>query len=431
MISADSQSQVPRAPATMAQKLFARAAGREHVEVGEVVHPDPELVIIHDGFVEAAHQELSSLGFQALRDPRKVMFVTDHEVAYGSAAAIARGAAIRDIARRWQVGHFFDVGRGGHGHLFPLEAGMVRPGMFVFAYDMHCTTFGAVGALALAVGPEVTAVLATGSLWTQVPASIRVDLDGRLQPASHARDAGYVLAQGLASGRWGIDYDYRVIEFGGAGAESLEIAARVALVNSATELGVATVLFSVPAPATSGTGGAEWLSDAQARYEARIAIDLGDIEPQVALPGGPQNAAPVSHAAGREIQHAFIGSCGSGMYQDFVDAARLMRGKRIADGVRMFVVPGSVVTARRLASEGIAQVFLEAGAVILPAGCGPCAGGLMGPLGAGEVSISTAATNHGGRFGSPAGEPYLGSPLTVAVSALRGCITDPREFINE
>ncbi len=422
-------SRMRRTSATAVQKLLARAAGCEHVDVGEVVYPDPELVIIHDGFVEAAHQELSSLGFNALRDPQKVMFVTDHEVAYGSAAAITRGAAIRDIARRWQIGHFFDVGRGGHGHLFPLESGLVRPGMFLFAYDMHCTTFGAVGALALAVGPEVTAVLATGSLWTQVPASIRVDLKGRLQPASHARDAGYVLAQRLASGQWGVDYDYRVIEFGGPGAESLDLAARVALVNSVTELGVATVLFSVPPPGMRWDESEALLSDAEAPYEARIEVDLNDIEPQVALPGGPQNAAPVGRVAGRGIQHAFIGSCGSGMYQDFVDAAQLMRGRRIADDVRMFVVPGSVATTQRLSSEGITQVFLEAGAVVLPAGCGPCAGGLMGPLGAGEVSISTAATNHAGRFGSPAGEPYLGSPLTVAVSALRGCITDPREFI--
>jgi homoaconitase/3-isopropylmalate dehydratase large subunit len=162
-------------------------------------------------------------------------------------------------------------------------------------------------------------------------------------------------------------------------------------------------------------------------YEARIEIDLSAIEPQVALPGGPENAAPLSTVAGREIQHAFIGSCGSGMYQDFVDAAALMRGRRIADGVRMFVVPGSVGTAQRLADDGLARVFMEAGAMVLPAGCGPCAGGLMAPLGAGEVSISTAATNHAGRFGAVAGQPYLGSPLSVAASALRGCITDPRD----
>lgn len=415
---------------TAVQKLLARAANRAHVDVGEVVYPKPELVIIHDGFVEAAYRELSSLGYKAIREPERTVFVTDHEVAYGSPLAIARGAAIRDIAKRWKIGQFFDVGRGGHGHLFPLETGMVRPGMFLFAYDMHCTTFGALGALALGIGPEITAVLATGSLWTQVPSTIRIELTGRLKAASHARDVGFVLAHGLASGRWGVDYDYRVIEFGGPGAEALDLPARVALTNSVTELGIATVLFSVPPPGFDPNEFAGLLSDPLAEYQHRIEIDLGGIEPQVALPGGPEKAAPVTSAAGRQIQHAFIGSCGSGMYQDFADAAALLRGRRIAAGVRMFVVPGSVATARRLADEGIAQVFMEAGAMILPAGCGPCAGGLMAPLGAGEVSISTAATNHSGRFGAPGGEPYLGSPLTVAVSALRGCITDPRDYVT-
>ena len=163
---------------TAVQKLLARAAGRSHVEVGEVVYPTPELVIIHDGFVEAAYRELSSIGFKSLRDPEKTMFVTDHEVAYGSPLAIARGAAIRDIAKRWRIGRFFDVGRGGHGHLFPLETSIVRAGMFLFAYDMHCTTFGAVSALALGVGPEITTVLATGTLWTQVSADGPLRIDG-------------------------------------------------------------------------------------------------------------------------------------------------------------------------------------------------------------------------------------------------------------
>jgi 3-isopropylmalate/(R)-2-methylmalate dehydratase large subunit len=419
----------PGAPATAVQKLLARAAGRVHVDIGEVIYPVPDLVTIHDGFVEGAYRELSALGYKSIHDPQRIMFVTDHEVAYGSPSAITRGAAIRDVAKRWKVGHFYDVGRGGHGHLFPLENGMVKPGMFLFAYDMHCTTFGAVGALALGIGPEVTTVLATGSLWTQVPATIRIELTGQLKQGSHARDVGFIVAHGLATRRWELDYDYRVIEFAGPGAEALDLTARVALVNSVTEIGVATVLFSVPPPGYATNEFAAFMSDPQAAYEGRIEINLDDIEPQVALPGGPENAAPISSVAGREIQHAFIGSCGSGMYQDFVDAAELMRGKRIADGVRMVVVPGSVTTAQRLASDGIAQVFMEAGAMVMPAGCGPCAGGLLAPLGAGEVSISTAATNHSGRFGSPEGKPYLGSPLTVAVSALRGRITDPREVI--
>jgi 3-isopropylmalate/(R)-2-methylmalate dehydratase large subunit len=417
------------APATSVQKLLARASGLRHVEVGDIVHPDPAYVILHDGCIEATYRELCALGYGAIRNAERVVFVTDHEVAYGSPLAILRGQAIRDIAKRWRIGHLFDVGRGGHGHLFPLESGMVQPGMFLFAYDMHCTTFGAAGALALGVGPEITTVLATGTLWTQVPATVRIDLAGRLGRGVHARDAGFVLTHGLASGRWGVEYDSRVIEFGGPGIEPLGIADRVALCNSVTELGIASVLFGEAPPGASREDCNAILSDSAAMYEGRIGLDLADIEPQLALPGGPENASAVAGTAGLKIQHAFIGSCGSGMFDDFAIAATLLRGRRIADGVRLFVVPGSVATAQRLADEGLAQVFLRAGAMMLPAGCGPCAGGSMAPLGAGEVSISTAATNHSGRFGSTEGIAYLGSPLTVVASAVRGCITDPREFL--
>ncbi|MBN8607417.1 MAG: hypothetical protein J0L81_10895 [Caulobacterales bacterium] len=420
-------STTKRKPATAVQKLLARAAGRAHVDVGEVVYPKPDLVTIHDGFVEGAYKELAALGYKAIRNPEHVMFVTDHEVAYATPLAIARGAAIRDVAKRWRIGHFYDVGRGGHGHLFPIELGLMKPGMFVFAYDMHCTTFGAVGALALGVGPEVTSVLATGSVWTQAPQTIRIDLTGRLHAGCHPRDAGFLIAHDLVSGRWGVEYDYRAIEFAGAGAAMMDVAERVAIINSVTEIGVATTLFSAPLP---GRPHAAWVeSDDGAVYEARIEIDLANIEPQVALPGGPERAAPLSSAEGRSVQHAFIGSCGSGMFEDFADAARILRGRRIADGVRLFVTPGSVAAAQRLASEGVAQVLMEAGAIVLPSGCGPCANGLMAPVGEGEVSISTAAANHKGRLG--AGEAYLASPLTVAASAVRGLITDPRSMLGD
>ena len=406
-----------RPPATAAQKLLARAAGRAHVGIGEVVYPAPDLVTIHDGFVEGAFKELSALGYGAIRDPDKVMFVTDHEVAYATPLAIARGAAIRKVAKAWNVRHFYDVGRGGHGHLFPLEMGLVQPGMFIFAYDMHCTTFGAVGALAMGIGPEVTSVLATGSVWTQVPHTVRIDVAGALTTGCHARDAGFVLAHGLASGAWGVCFDNRVIELGGDGVATLDLAARVALINSVSELTIASALFC-------GQGGLE--SDVDAPFEARVLFDLGAIEPHVALPGGPERAATLRSVAGRAIQHASIGSCGAGMYEDFAAAAAMLRGRRVAEGVRLFVTPGSVATAQRLASDGLAEVFMEAGAIVLPAGCGPCANGLMAPVGAGEVSISTAAANHAGRLG--AGEAYLASPLSVAASAVRGVITDPRAF---
>jgi 3-isopropylmalate/(R)-2-methylmalate dehydratase large subunit len=278
---------------------------------------------------------------------------------------------------------------------------------------MHCTTFGSIGALALGIGPEVTSVLACGTVWTQTPETIQINLHGALAEGCHPRDAGFIVAHGLASGAWGVEYDNCVVEFAGEGAARLNVAERVALCNSVTEIGVASVLFDGMVA-----------SDAQAHFRARLDLDLSQVAPHVALPGGPERAAQLHDVLGRTIQHAALGSCGSGMYEDYVGAARLLQGKKIAAGVRLFVTPGSVNTAQRLAADGVMAAFMEAGAVVLPAGCGPCANGLMAPVGASETSISTAAANHKGRLG--AGEAYLASPLTVAASALAGCIADPR-----
>jgi 3-isopropylmalate/(R)-2-methylmalate dehydratase large subunit len=415
---------------TAAQKMLARASGLVHVTPGQVVYPIPDLVIIHDGFIPTAYRDLSARGYGKIVHPERVMFVTDHEVAYGSPRAIESGRSIRTAAKAWNVGKLFDAGRGGHGHIFPIETGMIQPGMFLFCYDPHCTNFGAIGALAMGVITEITTVLATGSLWTQVPETIRATLLGTLPLGSHARDVGFLLAHGFTTGRWNLNHDYRVVEFGGPGIDELDLASRVALCNSITEIGVANVLFAKPPPGMETSAALLHLSDSDAPFESSFAIDLSHVTPQVALPGGPDRVADIASVAGKRIDHAYIGACGSGMYKDFADASAIMRGKRIADGVRMFVVPGTSDTSRRLSDDGITQIFIEAGAIMLPPGCGPCAGGLMAPLGSGEVSIATAATNHAGRFGAHDGDIYLGSPLTVAASAVAGHLIDPREMIG-
>ena len=412
-------------PMTAAQKVLARAAGRSFVAVGEVIHPIPELVIVHDGYVETAQAELGGLGYGQIYHPERVMFVTDHEVSYGSQRAVQRGRNIRQIAKDWEVGYFFDVGRGGHGHLYPMEAGHVRPGMFLFAYDMHCTNFGAVGALAIGAGAEITTVLATGTLWTEVPASIKIELRGALRPGAHARDVGFALSKAFSDNRWNVDHDNRVIEFAGEGIAGFDLASRVALCNTLTEIGVANIVFAAPPPGIDCSAAPSFLSDPEADYAGRIDLDLAALKAQVALPGAPDRAVDIDAVVGTAIDHAFIGACGSAMYEDFVAAARVMRGRRVADRVRMFVGPGTNKIAERLANDGILQQFVAAGAMVLPPGCGPCAGGAMAPLGPGEASISTAATNHSGRFGAKDGAVYLGSPLTVAASAVAGCLVDP------
>lgn len=421
---------------TAVEKVLARASGAERVEPWDVVYPDPALVFVHDGHVEGARRELDALGIDRIMHPERVVFATDHEVVYLNPRAAARGAAIRRTARDWNVGHFFDAGRGGHGHLFPMEAGLVTPGMFVFASDMHCSNFGAIGAVPVRAGPEVVSVLAMGTLWTTVPPSVRVVLSGRLQPGVSCRDVGFRMTQALLQSAPAIDIDYRYLELAGDALDTLELHERVALSNTPTEAGVAGVF--VPPSATV----LAWCrararrpfepvySDPDATYEAQFAFDLSSLGPQVALPGSPANAADLAQVEGVPVQHAYLGSCGSGLYEDFAVAARILRGRRVATGTRLFVVPGTVECAQRMAEDGLTAVFMDAGAVVLPAGCGPCAGGNMGLMDSGEASISTAATNHAGRMGPKDSKCYLGSPATVAASAVAGRITDPRGFME-
>lgn len=416
-----------RAPATMTEKMLAKASGRSAVRVGEFVSPDPDLVIIHDGYVGSVHKTLSDAGYTRITNPDRVMFVTDHDVLYTEPALVLRGHNIRRIAKQWQVGRFFDVGQGGHGHIFPMEEGIVRPGTFLFAYDPHCSTFGAVGALALGVLTDISLVLATGTLTVQVPPTVRVELTGSFRSGVHPRDLGFALAHMFSTDELNVAYDCRVIEFYGDVVKRLPVASRVAICNTLTEIGVTHVLFP---PMTADGRGVPHLasleSDPDAAFEARLTIDLDRLSPKVSPPGRPDRSSDVTDFIGQQITHAYLGSCGSNMYEDFEMAARMMSDRKIASGVRLFVVPGTVRTAERMATDGLTKRFLEAGALILPPGCGPCAGGRVGPVGPDDVSISTAATNNAGRMGASEARLYLGSPLTVAASAVAGFIVDPR-----
>jgi 3-isopropylmalate/(R)-2-methylmalate dehydratase large subunit len=422
---------------TAVEKILAKACGVDRVAPGDIVHPRPDWMFVHDNHLMATHEELEAAGIHALHDPDRVILTTDHDVIYVNERAIERGAYNRKAAAAWGVKRFYDVGRGGHGHIFPIEQGLVVPGTFYLDDDRHCTNAGGVGAIALRVGEEISTALATGTVWISVPPSVKLTLRGRLRPGVHARDLGFRIAQGLVPGGFfGIDADYRIIEMAGD-LDAFDLASRVALCNSPTEVGAVGVFFPPSAAiieqssrlaAAHGIAVAPVFPDADAAYDAQIEIDLDGLEPQVALPGGVHRAANLSDVAGTPVQHAFIGSCGSGMWEDLEAAARVLAGRRIAPGVRLFVTPGTEASTRRLHREGLLDIFQEAGAVVMPAGCGVCAGGRTGPVTAGETSISTAANNGAGRFGAKDARLFLGSPATVAASAVAGCITDPRTF---
>jgi 3-isopropylmalate/(R)-2-methylmalate dehydratase large subunit len=418
---------------TAVEKVLAEKSGRSSVKPGDVVSPDPDYIMIHDGVVMAAKRELDALGITRLATPDKVMMVTDHDVIYGSARAAERGAFNRKAAAQWGVKNFFDVGRGGHGHIFPMEMGLLLPGMFYFDNDRHATNAGAIGAFGFRMGTEISRVLATGTNWVMVPKTVRLTLKGQLQPGVHARDVGFHFAAMLKQGRLSADLDYRVLEYAGD-LDQFDLASRTALCSTPTEIRAYGV-FVPPSQAIIDHAKARGqrpftpvYSDADAHYDADLTLDISRLEPQVSLPGSVENAVDVSTVEGTAIDHAFIGSCGSGMWEDLVTAAAVLKGRRLAPNVRLFVAPGSEATNRRMASEGLLGVFIEAGAVMLPPGCGPCNDAVIGPVHSGEVSMSTATNNNAGRFGAKDAKLYLGSPATVAASAVAGKITDARKL---
>jgi len=318
---------------TAVEKVLALKSGQARVRPGDVVYPDPDFIMIHDGVVMGAKRELDALGIDRLAAPGKVLMVTDHDVIYGSARAAERGAFNRKAAAQWGVTHFYDVGRGGHGHIFPMETGMLLPGMFYFDNDRHATNAGAIGAFGFRMGGEISRVLATGTNWVMTPKSVRLRIEGRLRPGVHARDLGFHIASRLHTGALGFDLDYRVLEYAGE-LEPFDLAARVALCSSPTEMRAYGV-FVPPSQAILERAQAcaqrpftPIFGDADAQYEAEARLDVSHLEPQIALPGGVQNAVNLSEVAGTPVDHAFLGSCGSSMYEDLAEAARILRGRR-------------------------------------------------------------------------------------------------------
>ena len=415
---------------TASEKIFSRVLGRS-VRAGEIVFPEPELITIHDWYVVNFAAALDELGVKRLHAPEKVMVVTDHEPVAVSRDAAERQQRVRNIVERFEIGMFYDVGRGGHGHIFPVEMGHVRPGMFVAGYDTHVPNYGAVGALGIALLTEISEVLACGSVWLRVPETVRINLNGRLMPGVSIRD----VAQRLIADFDAEVMDYAVVEFAGPALEEIGLDGRFTLCNTPIEIGAKSVLVEPDETVLDYLRDrvegdvVPVYSDAEAtfRWTGDYAIDL--LEPQVGAPPRPDNVVGVSEVAGTRIQHAFIGSCASSLYDDMAAAAAILDGRRVHPNVRLFVTPGTQEICARAAAEGLLGSLVEAGAIVTAPGCGPCAGGRIAPLAPGEASINTGTRNDPGRLGPTEADIYLASPATVAASAVAGQITDPREFL--
>lgn len=416
---------------TITEKVLSRVTGSD-VSAGDIIYPEPELLTVHDWYVVNFDKVLQELGVDRLYDPDKLIISTDHEPVAVSPQAVERQKKVREIVKKYGIKHFFDTGRGGHGHVFPVEMGFVKPGMFVEAYDIHVTNFGAVGALAIPMLIEITEVLACGSVWLRTPDTVRVNLTGKLVPGTGIRDVAQKLVCDLGAER----VDYSVVEFGGPALASIDIAGRHTLCNTPIEIGAKSVLVE-PDQSTLDylagrvDGPVELIaSDPDATFREVVEYDLDVMEPQIAVPPTPDCVVGVSEVAGRVVHHAFIGSCAAANLSDLRAAADILQGHKIHPDVRLIITPGTQEIMAAAESEGLLRLFAEAGAMITQPGCGPCAGGRIGGITDGETSINTGTRNDYGRLGSQNAEIYLGSAATVAASAVTGKITDSRELLN-
>ncbi len=414
---------------TLAEKIMAKAAGRDAVTAGEFIVADIDLALVHDIFAASVFDKLVEVGGGKVFDPDKAIVVIDHLVPAPSAEAAAIHQSIRRHVARLGISAFYDAGEGISHQLLP-ERGHIRPGMMVVGTDSHTTTHGALAAAATGIGTsEMVYVMATGRLWFRVPETIRYELSGSPAPGVSWKDVILYLA-----GRFGSDgAQYRSMEFGGPAVAEAGMSSRLTVSNMGLEMGAKFALF--PSDAVTAAylaergieGIAPLESDPGASYEAVHKVDLSALAPQVALPHDVDNVEAVNDLGDITIHQAFLGSCTNGRIEDLRAAAAILKGRKIAPGVRLLVAPASRAVLARAIDEGIVATLIDAGASVLPSGCGPCFGGHGGLLAPGERCIGTHNRNFIGRMGSPQAEIYLASPETVAASALAGRIADPRE----
>lgn len=414
---------------TVAEKILARAAGREAVRAGEFVVADVDLAMTHDIFAAKVFDTLLRHGVEKLFDPAKVAVVIDHFVPAPTAQIADLQHRIREHVERFGVGIFYDAGEGISHQLLP-ERGHIRPGMLVIGTDSHTTTYGALGAAGTGVGTsDMVYALATGRLWFRVPETIRFELRGEPAPPATWKDLVLVIA-----GRIGTDgAQYRAMEFGGPGAATVPVSGRLTVANMAVELGAKFGIFPADEAALAYLGielGEAPLPDPDADYVEVHELDLSTLAPQVALPHDVDRVVPAADVGRVPIDQAFLGSCTNGRLDDLEAAAAVLRGRKVAPGVRLLVAPASRRVMEQALASGAIATLVEAGATILAPGCGPCFGGHGGLLGPGERGISSSNRNFPGRMGSAQAEIYLASPATVAASAAAGRVVDPREVTD-
>ena len=415
---------------TMTQKILAAHAGLESVTAGQLIRAKLDLVLGNDITTPVAINEFTKNGFSEVFDKDKIAIVLDHFVPNKDIKAAQQSKQCREFACRHCVSHFYDVGKMGIEHALLPEQGVVTAGDCVIGADSHTCTYGALGAFSTGVGStDMAAGMSTGTAWFKVPAAIRFELTGKLPPICSGKDVILTII-----GMIGVDGAlYKSMEFTGDGVACLSMDDRLCICNMAIEAGAKNGIFPVDDVTRRYMEGRcerpprEFTADPDAAYEKTIEIDLSQIVPTVACPHLPENTHPASELGGIKIDQVVIGSCTNGRMEDMETAYRILKGKKIADGVRCIIIPATMQIYRECVQRGYVTAFIDAGAVVSTPTCGPCLGGYMGILAAGERCVATTNRNFVGRMGHVDSEVYLASPATAAASALTGYITAPKE----
>ena len=414
---------------TFAEKIFAKKAKVPKVTPGEIVTLSPDVIMTLDADAEIMYR-FQKLGLKKVWAPERIVCFLDHYAPASTLRTANLHKTLRDFAREQGIDKFYDVGEG-MAHELMIAKGHVLPGQFVVGTDSHTPSYGSIGAFSPGMGAsDMLSIWATGELWFKVPESVKIVFKGKMPRGLYAKDLILeVIRHFTAKG-----CTYMCAEFMGETLKELSVAERIVLANLSVEMGVKATYVQVDEVTRAFMDRLHRdydpiLPDEDASYKATYVLDVERLTPRVSCPHSVDNVKPLSEVAGKKIHQAFIGTCTSGRLEELEVAARILRGRKIAPGVRLLVAAASRDILLEAMGRGFIQDLVAAGATLLPPGCGPCAGIHEGLLGDGERCISTANRNFIGRMGSQLAEIYLGSAATVAASATTGALTDPREFL--
>ena len=418
---------------TMTEKILAKHAGRDSVSAGDLLVSQVDMVLANDITGPPAITEFEKIG-RPVFDKNKICLVPDHFSPCKDIKSATMCKRMRDFAHKHEIKNYFEVGRMGIEHALLPDQGLAAPGEIIIGADSHTCTYGALNALSTGMGQtDIGAAMASGTTWFKVPQAIKVNLTGKLPRFVRGKDIILTLI-----GMIGVDgARYQSLEFCGEGVAELTMADRFTICNMAIEAGAKNGIFPVDEKTIAYLEGRvtdrAWeavTADEDAEYAQEITMELDKLVPVVAYPHLPENTHPASEGKEIKIDQVVVGSCTNGRLEDLAQAAEILKGKKVCDGVRMIIIPATQEIYKEAMRLGYIDTFIDAGAAVSTPTCGPCLGGYMGILAAGERAVSTTNRNFRGRMGHVDSEVYLASPYTAAASAITGYITSPEEVMK-